>query len=359
MSPACVSKSEDTPIYRMWYGYRDGRWIDYAESLIGLETFEILHPYLSTGIDSQTFNMTYLGDDTNLTFHAIVYGSDNTEIAEVELFDDGAHEDGAAGDGVYGGGFSPNSEDMFDVDLEAQLNGDSLITYADQGRFTNAGPLVFDSITTDSDDWPNPGEFYGFTCALQNQSEVYDFTNVSARLVCDENWITVATQDADFGSILPGETADMQGGDFFGINIADTNLVEPTTVTLTIEISEGYTHFWTDSLNLSITIHPVGVDKEIEQNPKQFSLNQNYPNPFNPMTRITYSVPEKSEVRLVIYDIMGVEVVELFSGTRLTGNYETAWYGLDQHGDQVNTGVYFARLEAGRNVDVIKMLYLK
>ncbi|MBT4130928.1 MAG: hypothetical protein HOE44_09405, partial [Candidatus Marinimicrobia bacterium] len=72
-----------------------------------------------------------------------------------------------------------------------------------------------------------------------------------------------------------------------------------------------------------------------------------------------YSLPENGDMRLVIYDLLGREVLELVNDFRSVGNYETTWYGLDQQGNQVSTGVYFARLEAGRNVDVIKMLYLK
>lgn len=107
------------------------------------------------------------------------------------------------------------------------------------------------------------------------------------------------------------------------------------------------------------TMEPVDVESQFVKMPQSFMLNQNYPNPFNPMTHIRYSLPENGNIRLVVYDLLGREVVELVNDHRSVGNYETTWYGLDQHGRQVSTGVYFARLEAGRNVDVIKMLFLK
>ncbi|MBT4253757.1 MAG: T9SS type A sorting domain-containing protein, partial [Candidatus Marinimicrobia bacterium] len=107
------------------------------------------------------------------------------------------------------------------------------------------------------------------------------------------------------------------------------------------------------------TMEPVATDPQYIEMPQSFMLSQNYPNPFNPMTHIRYSLPENGDMRLVIYDLLGREVLELVNDFRSVGNYETTWYGLDQQGRQVSTGVYFARLEAGRNVDVIKMLYLK
>ncbi|NQV40733.1 MAG: right-handed parallel beta-helix repeat-containing protein [Candidatus Marinimicrobia bacterium] len=104
---------------------------------------------------------------------------------------------------------------------------------------------------------------------------------------------------------------------------------------------------------------PTAVETGYVEAPQTFMLSQNYPNPFNPMTHIRYSLPENGDIRLVIYDLLGREVIELVNDFRNVGNYETTWYGINKNGEQVSTGVYFARLEADRNVDVIKMLFLK
>ncbi|MBT4991946.1 MAG: T9SS type A sorting domain-containing protein, partial [Candidatus Marinimicrobia bacterium] len=107
------------------------------------------------------------------------------------------------------------------------------------------------------------------------------------------------------------------------------------------------------------SMEPVATDPGYTEIPQSFMLSQNYPNPFNPMTHIRYSLPNNGDIRLVVYDLLGREIVELVNEFRSVGNYATTWYGIDRNGNQVSTGVYFARLEAGRNVDVIKMLYLK
>ena len=94
-------------------------------------------------------------------------------------------------------------------------------------------------------------------------------------------------------------------------------------------------------------------------NPTQFQLLQNFPNPFNPTTTITYDLPEQSSVKLTVFDIQGKEVMMLQNAAKPPGNYEVLWNGFDQQGNQVSTGVYFARLQTGDYSKTIKMLYLK
>jgi hypothetical protein len=101
----------------------------------------------------------------------------------------------------------------------------------------------------------------------------------------------------------------------------------------------------------------VGVQPEI---PGEFSLSQNYPNPFNPSTRVSYSVPVQSGVRLVVYDILGREVVRLMDGeVKQAGTYEIAWDGMNARGLTMPSGTYFLRMEAGSFTAVKKLLLLK
>ncbi len=87
-------------------------------------------------------------------------------------------------------------------------------------------------------------------------------------------------------------------------------------------------------------------------------LGQNYPNPFNPTTTISYDLPEHSKVKLTVYDIRGQEVMTLQDDAKPPGNYEVKWNGIDDSGNPVSTGVYFARLQAGDYSKTIKMVYL-
>ena len=103
----------------------------------------------------------------------------------------------------------------------------------------------------------------------------------------------------------------------------------------------------------------VGISENGISNPEEYSIHQNYPNPFNPTTTIQYTLPEESSVKLTVYDIRGQDVTTLEQTDKPPGNYEVQWNGSDDSGIQVNTGVYFARLETGDYSQAIKMVFLK
>jgi serine protease AprX len=86
----------------------------------------------------------------------------------------------------------------------------------------------------------------------------------------------------------------------------------------------------------------------------EFVLDQNYPNPFNPSTRINYSVPNGSRVKLILYDILGKRVKVLTDEFKEAGNYT---YNLNADG--LSSGVYIVRLNAGTTNKVIKITLAK
>ena len=59
--------------------------------------------------------------------------------------------------------------------------------------------------------------------------------------------------------------------------------------------------------------------------PDAFTLNQNYPNPFNPSTKVGFSVPSESNVRIIIYNTLGQVVKELVNEVKKAGYYETVF----------------------------------
>ena len=86
--------------------------------------------------------------------------------------------------------------------------------------------------------------------------------------------------------------------------------------------------------------------------PDKYVLRQNYPNPFNPVTTIRYNLPDRSFVRLVIYDIMGREMRTLVSGIEDPGIKVVVWDARDDFGRPVGAGVYLYRLSAGKPGEV-------
>jgi len=97
----------------------------------------------------------------------------------------------------------------------------------------------------------------------------------------------------------------------------------------------------------------VGVEDK-EPVPLTYALTQNYPNPFNPATTIGYTIEQRTNVRLVIYDLLGREVATLVNGVREPGRYEIQF---DASG--LSSGLYFYRLRAGTFEDTRKMMLLR
>ena len=93
--------------------------------------------------------------------------------------------------------------------------------------------------------------------------------------------------------------------------------------------------------------------------PDKFALFQNQPNPFNPETRISYYLPEGCEVKLTVYDILGRRVKTLCEGYQDAGMKRVTWDGRDDQGDQLGSGIYFYRLQAGKFSQTQKMTLLK
>jgi hypothetical protein len=93
--------------------------------------------------------------------------------------------------------------------------------------------------------------------------------------------------------------------------------------------------------------------------PSLFALRQNVPNPFNPSTTIRFDLPDRTKTTLRIYDIAGREICTLLDGTMNAGEHSATWNGRDGSGHEVGSGVYFYRLDAGKNTATRKMVMLR
>ncbi|MCK4404108.1 MAG: T9SS type A sorting domain-containing protein [candidate division Zixibacteria bacterium] len=118
-----------------------------------------------------------------------------------------------------------------------------------------------------------------------------------------------------------------------------------------------YTGFWNPWV---VQTTPVEWEEEdFSQLPKEFDLRQNYPNPFNPTTIIEYALPKVSQVKIRIYNILGQKVRNLVDEPQEPGYKTIHWDGKDDGGNEVSSGVYFYRIEAGDFVKCKKMTLLK
>jgi hypothetical protein len=99
--------------------------------------------------------------------------------------------------------------------------------------------------------------------------------------------------------------------------------------------------------------------QEPAQLPRELALAQNYPNPFNPQTRIDFSLPAESQVRLEIFDLLGRRVTLLVNKQYQTGRYSVVWNGQDARGNPAASGIYFYRLTTDQGVRQAKMTLLR
>jgi len=95
--------------------------------------------------------------------------------------------------------------------------------------------------------------------------------------------------------------------------------------------------------------------------PDQLMLQQNYPNPFNPTTSITIGVPNGhiERISLKVYNVRGQLVASIFDGNRGPGYHTFQWNGVNNRGQSVSSGIYFARMLSGKAVLTRKMVLLK
>jgi uncharacterized delta-60 repeat protein len=135
-------------------------------------------------------------------------------------------------------------------------------------------------------------------------------------------------------------------------HILEPNWIDLTNSQLTIYVDEGNDGTIDDTLYVANT-----VDVEDEGSlltPNEFNLAQNYPNPFNPTTTIQYSIPQRSNVTLKVYDILGNEVATLVNEERARGVYSVNF-----DASQLASGIYFYRIQAGSFIETKKMILIK
>ncbi len=95
----------------------------------------------------------------------------------------------------------------------------------------------------------------------------------------------------------------------------------------------------------------------VEVNPAPaeiFLLDQNYPNPFNPSTKISFSIPEPSSLRLSIYNVVGEEVA-----VAAEGYYQAGYHEVTFNSANLPSGVYLYKLQYKGSILMKKMLLLE
>jgi len=110
---------------------------------------------------------------------------------------------------------------------------------------------------------------------------------------------------------------------------------------------------------LFYTGEQLNLDHSNATIPNEYELYPNYPNPFNPFTTIRYVIPEKTNVRITISDLMGRQIRELVNDVHYPGMNKIQWDAKNDKGDPVSSSLYFYTIMAEDFVDTKKMILLK
>jgi hypothetical protein len=101
----------------------------------------------------------------------------------------------------------------------------------------------------------------------------------------------------------------------------------------------------------AILITDVDIDNFI---PPRYTLEQNFPNPFNPLTTIRYEIPRDVYVKLEVYNLLGQRIHLLIDEVQQAGSHECVFSS-----EELASGVYFYRLQAGNYTETKKMVLLR
>lgn len=98
----------------------------------------------------------------------------------------------------------------------------------------------------------------------------------------------------------------------------------------------------------------IGVEPITTSLPNSYNLQQNFPNPFNSTTQIRFELPKRSNIKLIIYDLLG-KIVEILAENILdAGKFYINW-----NPGNLSSGIYFCKIIVDNFTDTKKMILIK
>ncbi len=220
---------------------------------------------------------------------------------------------------------APNSYDFLTIKYDTAA-GDTVWT----ARYNSDDSMDDFGLAVTADDMDN----VYVTGYIQTTGNGYDFTTIKYNPSGEESWVKSYNGSGSGNDFAFSIAVDTAGS----VYIAGTSFGSGTANDIvTIKYTEG----------------PTSVSSP-ENIPELFSLLQNYPNPFNPATVISFYINQYSFVSLKVYDILGNEIENLINEYKAPGNYQLTFSG-----ENISSGVYYYKLQAGSYSQVKKMVLIK
>jgi hypothetical protein len=201
--------------------------------------------------------------------------------------------------------------------------------------------------------WANPDEDWRIKAGLNSQNLQF-FRQMACQQV-DSNAHTTTLELSGGGNTFLYQAylgrVEQEIGDTLEVFIDD----EPIQTGTVNTVIGSWCRTWYDGISYICTPSQSEICcPESIDNPPQFILKQNYPNPFNSSTSIEYSLSIPAHVTLSVFNIRGQKIATLIDEKMSVGNHRTIWNAKD-----APSGMYFLRIQTGKNSEMKKMLLVR
>jgi hypothetical protein len=251
------------------------------------------------------------------------------------------------------------------IDIEAEPNGTSYLFSQFQIRIKSKGGAA----SQPNDDWFVDNIYLGLPApaiAASQDSVLFDTT-----LVGDTSSIEIGIDNVGVQPLVVSQV--LGSGGIFNVDVTSFTVDVGSSQAVNISFSpqtqgnyDGWIQFVSnDPVNDTLNVYVQGSAKQVtgiaegEELPRTFAVSPNYPNPFNPSTMIKYQLPQTSDVKLAIYNVLGQRVRTLVDARIEAGYHSVEWDGNTDSGAKVASGIYIYRFSAGNYLKVQKMILMK
>lgn len=201
------------------------------------------------------------------------------------------------------------------------------------------GSVDFDNISLSTND----GGVDGFLAEIGNEPVPVELTNFSSKITGNKVKLVWSTSSETNNSGFEIQRSrDKTNFSKIGFVEGSGTTAQPVSYSFKDENTESENYYYRlKQVDFDGTFEYSDVVEVNLESPERFALKQNYPNPFNPATNIEFSLPEASEVQIVIYNSLGQKVTELVDKNFNSGVHKTNFNASD-----FPSGVYFYNITA-------------
>jgi len=145
----------------------------------------------------------------------------------------------------------------------------------------------------------------------------------------------------------------------FGVASSANTTVQASTGEIAGTAEGGNTIVKSGFLVVRLQQEPPNAIEGVDGLPTTYALRQNYPNPFNPSTTLRFDLPMATDIHIVVYDLLGREVVRLVEQRIEAGYHQLVWNGRDRRGRELPTGMYIVLMMTPEYRKSVKLVLLK